>query len=267
MVEEVGPAVTHLAVGDRVGIGWQRSACMACADCARGDENLCDENLGVITDGDGGFADRITMDGRFCFKLPDGLDTDAAGPLLCGGITVYSALRHAGMRSGQTVGVIGVGGLGHLAVQFASKMGNRVVVFTTSADKAHLAAKLGAHDAVLVADGAKPEYARPIDVLINTVPMNFDWHAYLGMLGSDGTLTFVGVPNEPMELPIYLLLGKRRRVTASPIGGRGIMMEMLRVADEHGIAPIVEKFPLARANDAIAKVRDNTIRYRAVLIP
>lgn len=264
LVEEIGASVRHLLVGDRVGIGWQRGACLQCPDCLRGDENLCPENRATIVGAHGGFADYLDVDSRFAFKLPDGVSSVSGGPLLCGGVTVYSALRHAGMTSGQNVGVIGVGGLGHMAVLFAAKLGNRVTVFTTSDDKAEFAARLGAHEAVNTRTG-EIACSRPLDVLINTVAAPLDWEAYIKTLGSDGTLTFVGIPDEPASIPLIWLMARRRRVTASPIGGRAIMEEMLRTADNFGVEPIVEVFPMARANDAIQKVRDNTIRYRAVL--
>jgi uncharacterized zinc-type alcohol dehydrogenase-like protein len=266
-VTAVGASVTHLRHGDRVGIGWQKGSCKECRDCVRGDENLCDENRGLIVGSHGGFADAVIADARFCFPIPKGIPSEAAGPLLCGGVTVYAALRHAGMSSGQEIGVIGVGGLGHLAVQFAARLGNRVTVFTTSQDKVGFAAKLGASDAILARDG-KPtrKPARPLNILINTVPANLDWAAYLSLLDSDGALTFVGVPGEPARIPIHLLLSKRRRVTSSVIGNRHEILEMLDIADHFGVAPIIETFPLSAANAAIEKIRRNTIRYRAVLI-
>jgi uncharacterized zinc-type alcohol dehydrogenase-like protein len=266
-VEEIGSAVAYLRPGDRVGIGWQRSSCLRCDDCLSGNENLCDEHRGVISHGQGGFAERLVMDSRFAFAIPDGIGTEVAGPLLCGGITVYSALRSAGMSSGKHVGVIGVGGLGHLAVQFAAKLGNRVTVFTTSEDKADFATRLGAHEAVILASGETPRASRRLDIVLNTAPANLDWSAYLNLLDSDGTLTFVALPPEPMTLPLGLLLFKRRRVMASPIGGRAVMRDMLRTADIFGIAPIIETFPLSEVNTAIRKVRENTVRYRAVLTP
>lgn len=266
-VEEIGSAVAHLRPGDRVGIGWQRSSCLRCDDCLSGNENLCDEHRGVISHGRGGFAERLVMDSRFAFGIPDGIGTEVAGPLLCGGITVYSALRSAGMSSGKHVGVIGVGGLGHLAVQFAAKLGNRVTVFTTSEDKADFATRLGAHEAVILASDEAPRASRRLDIVLNTAPANLDWSAYLNLLDSDGTLTFVALPPEPMTFPLGLLLFKRRRVMASPIGGRAVMRDMLRTADTFGITPIIETFPLSEVNTAIRKVRENTVRYRAVLTP
>lgn len=267
-VVDVGTEVRHLKVGDRVGIGWQHSACLQCPDCLRGDENLCDGAQGMIVEHRGGFADYTRADARFCFPLPHGLSTEEAGPLLCGGITVYSALKAAGMSSGQEIGVIGVGGLGHLAVQFAARLGNRVTVYTTSPDKAGFAASLGASEAIVM-DGRTPSRrpVRPLDIIVGTVPADLDWPVFVDHLGSYGTLTFVGVPPKPLTIHAGLLLGRRKRITASPIGGRSDMMRMLHLAAIHGIAPIVETFPLQDVNAAIRRVRDNAVRYRAVLVP
>lgn len=265
-VVEIGPEVTHLKKGDRVGVGWQRTSCLYCRDCLRGNENLCDRNEGLIVTGPGGFANYLAADSRFAFPIPAGIKTTAAGPLLCGGITVYSALRYAGMGSGLEIGIVGVGGLGHLAVQFASKLGNRVTVFTTSQDKADFASNLGAKEAIVVKKGEKPPApSRPLNILLSTVPSTLDWGAYVEFLDSDGTFSIVGVPEEPLNVPLFSLLAKRRRIMSSPIGGRAMIMEMLSVAAEFGIEPMVEVFPLEAANEAIEKVRNNQVRYRAVL--
>ncbi len=266
-VIEVGCGVSHIKVGDRVGVGWQKSSCLHCEDCLKGNENLCDNNQATIVGNHGGFADHIVTDSRFAFKLPDGLETQTAGPLLCGGITVFSALHYAGMTSGQRVGIIGVGGLGHMAVQFASKMGNHVTAFTTSQDKAEFATQLGAHDAIVVnGDSFSHQPPKKFDVLLTTVPAAITIDPYIGMLASDGTLSYVGVGESHIKVPLSPLLEKRRRVMASPIGGRAMINHMLEVADTHGIAPIVEVFPFKRVNDAIDKVRDGSVRYRAVLM-
>jgi len=267
-VVERGSHVQHLEAGTRVGVGWQRSACLRCDDCLRGDENCCDRNTGVITHGRGGFADHFVMDSRFCFQLPDELPTDFAGPLMCGGITVYGGLRAGGMGSGQRIGIIGVGGLGHLAIQFAARLGNEVTVFTTSEDKAEEATRLGAHEAILVRQGRfsrKP--GRPFHQILSTAPAALPCEPYLGLLATDGVLSFVGVPSEPLSVPVFPLIVKRRRIVGSPIGGRALMNEMLELAARLGVRPIIELFPLAEANAAIAKIRANTIRYRAVLRP
>ncbi len=267
-VRENGSSFNHLKIGQRVGVGWQRSACLHCRDCLRGNENLCTENTGLITHGHGGFADHLVVDGRFCFPLEKTLPTEFAGPLMCGGITVYSGLRSAGMTSGQRIGIIGVGGLGHLAVQFASKLGNSVTVFTTSDEKAEQASRLGACDAVIVRRGELSQSpSRLFDIILSTVPTSIPSEVYLNLLDSDGTLCFVGVPSEPMEVPLLPLLAKRRRVMGSPIGGRAIMCEMLEAAARFGVQPMIEKFPLSEVNTAISKLHRNLIRYRAVLIP
>lgn len=265
-VVEIGPQVTHLKAGDRVGVGWQRSSCLQCRDCLRGNENLCDANQGLIVTGPGGFANYLMIDSRFAFPIPKGIDSQVAGPLLCGGITVYAGLRNAGMSSGQEIGIIGIGGLGHMAVQFAKKLGNRVTVFTTSEDKAEFAAQMGADEAIVVKKGENPRSpSSKLNILLSTVPVALDWVPYLDFLDSDGALSFVGVPDEPLNIPLFPLLMKRRRIVASPIGGRALINEMLSVAERFGIEPIVEVFGFDRANEAMQKVRDNQVRYRAVL--
>lgn len=265
-VVEIGSQVNHLKKGDRVGIGWQRSSCLHCKDCLKGNENLCSQNQALIVTGPGGFANYLMVDSRFAFSIPRAIDTFAAAPLLCGGITVYSALRYAGMTSGQEIGIIGIGGLGHLAVQFASKLGNRVTVFTTSADKAAFATKLGAAEAIILEKKEAPNPpSSQFNILLSTVPTSLDWKPYLDFLEADGTLTFVGVPEAPLSIPLSSLLAKRRRLMASPIGSRAMMNEMLSVAERFGIETLVEVFPLDRVNEAIAKVRSNQVRYRAVL--
>ena len=265
-VAEIGPQVTHLKVGDRVGVGWQRSSCLQCRDCLRGNENLCDENQGLIVTGPGGFADYLMVDSRFAFPIPKGIDSKIAGPLLCGGITVYAGLRNAGMSSGQEIGILGIGGLGHMAVQFAKKLGNRVTVFTTSQDQAEFAHKMGADEAIVVGKGEIPQApSSKLDILLSTVPAALDWVPYIDFLDSDGALAFVGVPDAPLSIPLFSLLAKRRRIMASPIGGRAMINEMLAIAEKFGIEPIIEVFAIAQANEAMQKVRDNQVRYRAVL--
>ncbi len=267
-VVETGPQVSHLKVGDRVGIGWQSLSCLTCKDCLRGNENLCSvNNRSLIGNDYGGFADYVAVDSRFAFPIPQGIATEDAGPLLCAGVTVYAGLHYGGMTSGQEIGVIGVGGLGHLAVQFASRLGNRVTVFTTSEDKAQFAKELGAHQAIVVPAGeAVPAPDRPLNLIISTVPAALNWTDYLKHLDSDGTLVMVGVPPEPLNVPLTALLSKRRRIMASPIGGRALIMEMLSIAERFQIRPIVETFSFDQANEAFQRVRDNKVRYRAVLV-
>lgn len=263
-VIDVGNEVKHLKIGDRVGVGWQASACLECEECLNGKENLCEKNIGVIVGRHGGFAKHVQVDSRFAFKIPDSIQAHMASPLMCAGITVYSALRYAGMTSGQHIGIIGVGGLGHLALQFARKMGNKVTVFTTSKDKAEFALNLGASEVVLNPN-PKDNLKEKLNIILNTVPADLDWKYFINQLKADGTLTFVGVPPKPISLPIGMLLNQRKRIMASPIGGRAMIQEMLKVAAEHEIFPVTEVFNKEEANLAIEKVRKNTIRYRAVL--
>ncbi|MBK6607678.1 MAG: NAD(P)-dependent alcohol dehydrogenase [Leptospiraceae bacterium] len=263
IVSEVGSLVSHLKIGDRVGIGWQSGACMECKDCLRGNENLCSKNKGTIVGRHGGFGSHVQIDSRFCFKIPDELESAVASPLLCAGITVYSALRYAGMTSGQNIGIIGIGGLGHLAVQFAAKLGNRVTVFTTSPDKEKFALENGASEVVV---GTPKSTKNKLNIILNTTHNDLDWPRFLSLLDSDGTLTFVGVPPSTLSnVHVGMLLNKRLRIMGSPIGGRAMINEMLEIAAKHKIAPVIEKFPSTRANEAISKVRANKVRYRAVL--
>ena len=266
-VVEAGPWVTHLHVGERVGVGWQSGACLHCRDCLRGNDNLCDDQTATILGGRGGFADYLLADSRFAFPIPASLGSDIAGPLLCGGITVYSGLLHAGMKSGQEIGVIGIGGLGHLAVQFAAKLGNRVTAFTTSPDKAEFAASLGAEAAVVLEPGGKfPAPERKLDIILDTVPHTLDWEGCLSHLASDGVLSVVGVPQEPLSIPVLSFQDKRRRIMGSSIGSRSEMQDMLALAAGYGVRPLVETFPFSQANDAVERLRTNAVRYRVVLV-
>jgi uncharacterized zinc-type alcohol dehydrogenase-like protein len=267
-IVEVGRNVRRLKAGDRVGVGWQSGACFECGDCLKGKENLCDDNKALITAAYGGFADYLKVDARFAFLLPAGIETGYAGPLMCAGATVYSALRHAGMTSGQRIGVVGVGGLGHVAVQFASRLGNDVIAFTGSSDKAEFAATLGAKDAVIVPRGGDvPGSGRKLQIILVTTSENLPWASYLNQLDTDGTIITVAFPHAPMAIPAIPLVLKRRRLMASLIGSRAEINEMLSLADRLGIQPIVETFPLANANEALARVRENKVRYRAVITP
>jgi len=271
-VTEIGSRVGQLSVGDRVGVGWQRSACFQCSDCVKGTEHLCNQGYqALLADGYGGFAEYMVADSRFCFPIPSGLPSEVAGPLLCGGITVYSALHAAGMTPGrepQEIGVIGLGGLGHLAIQFAAKSGHRVTVFTSSEDKATAASQLGAHRTILTQPDGRPaaDPDRPLDLLISTVPSQLPWEAYVQAVRPGGALTFVGVPPGLAALPLDAIILQRRRLLTSSIAGRPLIRETLEVAARIGVRPTIETFPLADVNRAVRRLRDNRVRYRAVLM-
>lgn len=269
-VIEVGVSVTHLQVGERVGVSWQRDSCGHCRDCARGNENLCDDNQALILDGYGGFADYVQLDARWAFPLPDALETELAGPLLCAGVTVYASLRDAGMSLGQRIGVVGLGGLGHLAIQFASKLGNRVTAFTSSPDKADFARELGAHNVVTLPRAGKwpapPPRDERLDILLVTATADLDWAGALEWLDSDGALSVASVPDSDLQIPVFALQNKRRRVTGSNVGSRPIIAETLQIAADYGVRPIVETFAFAQINEAFDRVRAGDVRFRAVLV-
>jgi uncharacterized zinc-type alcohol dehydrogenase-like protein len=264
-VAALGPEVGHLEAGRRVGVGWQRAACLACDLCGAGDENLCARNEATCVDHHGGFADRIRLDGRFAFPIPEGLASENAAPLLCGGVTVYSPLRrwvHPSMR----VGVVGIGGLGHLALQFARAMGCEVTAISSSPDKEEEAQSFGAHRFLATRDPkALRSAAGTLDFVLSTVFVPQDWTGLLGALRPNGVLCFVGVPAEPLKLPIGTLLGGQKTVTASAIGGRPAIRETLEFAARHGIAAKTQVRPLAEADAALAETRKGRARYRIVL--
>jgi len=260
-----GDLVSHLEVGDRVGVGWQCGSCHECEWCERGDENLCSHIAETCVGRPGGFAERIQLDARFAFPIPDGLTSEAAAPLLCGGITVYSPLRqHA--RPQSRVGVIGIGGLGHLAIRFARALGCEVTAFSSTPGKEAEARGHGAHHFVSSTDvSALKGQRESLDLIIATVNRTLDWKRYIQALRPDGVLSFVGALDEPVSVPTGLLMAKRRSVTSSPIGGRVAMREMLDFAARHRVGAQVEALPMSEVNTALDRLRKNDVRYRFVL--
>ncbi len=254
-----------LKPGSRVGVGWQRSACLTCDECVSGRENLCLRQEATCNKHFGGFAERIVVDSRFAFPIPDALSSENAAPLLCAGVTVFTPMRRFGVRPGQKVGVIGIGGLGHLALQFARAMGCEVTAFSSSPDKEAEAKAFGAHQFVTLDKQNLRSLRRSQDFILNTAMAELDWHAVIQMLRSDGTLCFVGVPDKPMSLPVHLILDGRRSISGSNVGGRTDIRQMLQFAALHGIKAQTELMPLSAVNEAVQKVRDNRARYRMVL--
>jgi alcohol/geraniol dehydrogenase (NADP+) len=264
-VAALGASVRQLRRGQRVGVGWQRGACLECEPCVRGEENLCANEVATCVDHHGGFAERIRVDSRFAFPIPEALASEHAAPLLCGGITVYAPLRrHA--RAAARVGVLGIGGLGHLALQFAHAMGCEVTALSASPDKEAEAHGFGAHRFVLAREPrALRAVAGTLDFLLSTVFRPLDIAPLLDTLRPNGALCFVGVPDAPLRLDVGSMLGRQLSVTTSAIGGRPAIREMLAFAARHGIAPKVQLRPLAEANAALAEVRKGRARYRVVL--
>ena len=264
-VSETGPEVAHLQRGDRVGIGWQRASCLACAECLAGHENLCARNQATCVDHFGGFADRIRVDSRFAFPIPAALPAAAAAPLLCGGVTVYAPLSRWA-RPAMRVGVVGIGGLGHLALQFARAMDCEVTAISTSPDKEAEARGFGAHRFLATREkGALRAAGGSLDVILSTVFVAQDWMALVAALRPNGVLCVVGGPPEPISVPAFALISGQKTIAGSAIGGRPAIRETLDFAARHGVAARIEECPLPEAERGLARTRAGKARYRVVL--
>jgi uncharacterized zinc-type alcohol dehydrogenase-like protein len=265
-ITAIGDGVKSLAVGQRVGLGWQSNSCGECEWCTRGMENLCLTAEATCIHRHGGYAERVRANARFVVPIPEALASESAAPLLCGGITVYNPLRTANVNPSSRVGVIGIGGLGHMAIQFAKVFGAEVTAFSTSAAKEEEARALGAHRFVNTRESrALKEVSGSLDFIISTINADQDWGVYIQALRPTGTLCFVGIPPSPVQLHAFPLITGVRSVTGNPTGSPYRIREMLDVAARHGVKAQVESFPMAKANEAIEKVKKNKVRYRAVL--
>lgn len=262
----VGNAVRNLKVGDHAGVGWQSSSCGHCADCLAGHENFCEEQGATCNGHIGGYADYHVTKARFCFPLPKKLAVPEAAPLFCGGITVYSPLCEFVARKDARVAVVGLGGLGHLAVKLSAAMGHEVAVFSHSASKHQEAKTLGArefHHAPI--ESIAKDIGRRFDLVLVTANVDLEYPHFLNTLRSDGTLCFVGIPPSPLQLPVGAMLGKRLRVAASPIGSPGRIHEMVDFCAAHGVLAMSEIEPMNQVNSVLERVKANKVRYRAVL--
>ena len=264
-VEARGAGVSGLKEGDRVGIGWQGRSCGRCAWCARGEEQLCYDigNSGTF-ERHGGFADSVTVDDRFAYQLPDGMPSEAAAVLMCAGIAVYTPLRRYAAESRGRVCVYGVGGLGHLAIQFAHALGYEVIALSSSLTKEQEALALGADRFVLIGDR---ERMRPFDYafgfVLCTAHGDIDWEELMNATDKRGRLVLVGFPNislQPTDIVAHEL-----SITGSFLGDHATMREMLSFAHEHGVTPMVERLPMAEVNEAITRLKEGRARYRIVL--
>jgi uncharacterized zinc-type alcohol dehydrogenase-like protein len=265
-VAAVGGAVRDRQVGERVGVGWQADSCGICEYCRQGDEHLCAQSQPTCVGRNGGYADAIRVNSRFAIPVPEQLESENVAPLLCAGITVYTPLRNHGVRPSSRVGVIGIGGLGHLGLQFARAFGAEVTAFSTSKDKEEEAKSMGAHHFVNTRDTATlKKMTGEFDLLLSTVSADQDWQAYINALRPKGTLCVVGVPPSPLQIQAFSLIGGQKNLSGSPIGSPRDLHEMLDVAARHSVKAITERFPMAKANDAVDKVKKNQVRYRAVL--
>ena len=266
-VEAVGSDVKDRTVGERVGIGWQADSCGVCEWCRQGDEHLCANSQPTCVGRNGGYADSVRVNSRFAIPVPEVLESENVAPLLCGGITVFAPMRRHGVNPASRVGVVGIGGLGHLALQFAKTFGAEVTALSTSIDKEDEARKMGADHFVNTRDMAEmKKIAGSFDFLLSTVSADQDWQALMNSLRPKGTLCMVGVPPSPIAIQAFPLISGQRSISGSPTGSPRDLHEMLDVAARHGVKAITERFPMAKANDAIAKVKKSKVRYRAVLV-
>lgn len=264
-VRALGDQVSHLEIGQRVGVGWQSGSCGHCEWCVGGDDVNCPWEEATCVGRPGGFADSIRINARFAFPIPQALPSETAAPLLCAGITVYTPLSQS-VRPPMRVGVVGIGGLGHLALQFAHAFGCEVTAFSTSPDKEAEARRLGAHHFVVSSDpGQMEKSARSVDFLLSTVSGPLDWPVWLSLLRPRGTLCVVGASASPLNIPAGALIGGSKTIRGSAIGSPAVMTEMLQFATRHGITAEVEILPMSEVNQALDRVRANKARYRMVL--
>ena len=270
-VTGVGPDVTRYHPGDLVGVGCLVGSDGTCAQCQAGFEQFCpnltltfnspDERLGGVTYG--GYSDTIVVDERFVLRIPSNLDPAGAAPLLCAGITTYSPMRHWGVAAGKKVGVVGLGGLGHMGVKFARAFGAQVVVFTTSPGKREDALRLGADEVVLSREADDmQQHAGSFDFILDTVSADHDVNAYLNLLGRDGDLTLVGAPAQPLRVAAFALIMKRRSLSGSNIGGVAETQEMLDFCGAHEITADVEVIPVQEVNEAYERLLRADVKYR-----
>jgi uncharacterized zinc-type alcohol dehydrogenase-like protein len=266
-VAAVGNGVHHLTPGDLVGVGWQCGSCGRCAPCRAGDEHLCSGGKRrTCVDQHGGFASRVRAQASFAFKIPAGLDPASAAPLLCAGVTVFAPLERHLKRTGLRVGIVGIGGLGHLAIQFAAAMGAEVVAFDPIPAKRAEAIRLGATELLSPAPADLAQVSQSsFDLILTTTHADLEWNAWLALLRLGGTLCLTGVPTKPLVIDPTHLLDGQKTITGSVIGSPAAMRRMLVFAAEQGVEPLVEHMPMAAANEAVARVRAGAARYRIVL--
>jgi uncharacterized zinc-type alcohol dehydrogenase-like protein len=265
-VTAIGKDVRDRAVGERVGVGWQADSCGICEWCRQGDEHLCAKSQPTCVGRHGGYADAIRVDSRFAIPVPAGLESENVAPLLCGGITVYSPLRNHGVRPSSRVGIVGIGGLGHLGIQFAKAFGAEVTALSTSKDKEEEARSFGAHHFVNTRDtGALKALTASFDLILCTVSADQDWQSFVNALRPKGTLCVVGAAPSPLQIQPFSLIAGQKAVSGSPTGSPRDLHEMLDVATRHTIKAMTERFPMSAANEAITKVKKSQVRYRAVL--
>ena len=270
-VTQVGSAVTQFKAGDLAGVGCLVDSDRTCPECQPGLEQFCpnmvltygfpDKHLGGITYG--GYSDSVVVDQRFVLHVPANLDLAAAAPLLCAGITTYSPMRHWGVTEGKKVGIVGLGGLGHMGVKFAHALGAHTVVFTTSPNKVDDALRLGADEVVLSRDASQMQkHAGSFDFILDAVSADHDINDYIQLLARDGNMTLVGAPEKPLSLNSFGLILGRRSVSGSPIGGLPETQEMLDFCGAHNVTADVEVIAIQQVNEAYERLLKSDVKYR-----
>ncbi len=265
-VVAAGDHVRGVQIGQRVGVGWNAGSCMHCHECMTGNGNLCLEVEPTIVGRYGGFSERVRSHWLWTIPLPDMLDVSSAGPLLCGGVTVFAPLVTYAVKPTDRVGVVGIGGLGHMALQFVNAWGCEVTAFTSNPSKSEEVRKLGAHRVVSSRDGGEIlKAANSLDFLLVTVNMPLDWTALLKTLKPNGRMHVVGAVLEPMPIPAFELITGQKSISGSPTGAPATISATLDFAARHALAPQVEHFPMSKVNDAIEHLAAGKARYRVVL--
>jgi alcohol dehydrogenase (NADP+) len=270
-VTKTGAAVTKFKPGDLAAVGCMVDSDGTCPECKAGLEQFCanftltynfpDKHLGGVTYG--GYSDSIVVDQKFVLRVPSNIDLAGATPLLCAGITTYSPLRHWGVTKGKKVGVVGLGGLGHMGVKFAHALGAHTVVFTTSSHKVDDARRLGADEVVISKNANEMQkHAGSFDFILDAVSANHDIQSYINLLRRDGTVTLVGAPEKPLAVPAFGLIMGRRSLSGSPIGGIAETQEMLDFCGAHNITADVEVIPIQKVNEAYERLLKSDVKYR-----
>jgi uncharacterized zinc-type alcohol dehydrogenase-like protein len=274
VVTETGSEVTRHQVGDRVGVGCMVNSCGRCTNCRNGDEQYCLDGMvptyaGTDRDGtttQGGYSTHVVVDADYVLSVPEGIDSAEAAPLLCAGITTYAPLRKWGAGPGTKVAIVGLGGLGHMAVKIAHALGAEVTVLSQSLKKQEDGLRLGADDYFATSDpDTFEQLAGRFDLIVNTVSAEINVDAYLGLLAVDGTLVNVGAPPDPLSLNVFSLIGSRRSFAGSMIGGIALTQEMLDFCAEHHLGAEVEVIPVDQVNEAYERVLASDVRYRFVI--
>jgi uncharacterized zinc-type alcohol dehydrogenase-like protein len=265
-IARVGDQVSHLTAGQTVGLGWHAGYCNECAQCRAGDHNLCNRSQATIVGHHGGFAEKVRAAAGSVIPIPDGIELESAGPLFCGGITVFNPLVQFDVKPTDKAAVIGIGGLGHLALKFLNAWGCEVTAFTSSESKREEALSLGAHRTLSSRDPQEIEAAAGrFDLVISTVNVKLDWNLYLGTLKPRGRLHFVGATLDPLDISVFSLIMGQRSVSGSPVGSPATIAAMLDFAGLHDIRPVIEKFGFDDVNEAVERLRSGQARYRVVL--